>query len=95
MAASNEWDEWHLTESGWVKGTEKTDFSKNIVEPPTNRLTTFKYQEYAGSVHSKIQISWDVIWQKSGADLNPLFEQYGKFPSSFIEDRVNGKPIKF
>lgn len=44
MAASNEWDEWHLTPSGWVKGTEKTDFALNEVPPPKDRVATFKYQ---------------------------------------------------
>lgn len=93
MAASNEWDEWHLTEHGWVQGTEKTDFERNFIEPPKDRVATYKYQEYVGSVHSKMEISWGETWIKSGFDVSPLLDKYGKYPSTFIEDRVNGKPI--
>ena len=68
---------------------------RTTVEAPENRLATFRYQEYAGIVHSKMQIIWDMICQKPNIDITPLIQQYGRYPTSFIEDRVNGKPIKF
>jgi len=95
MAASNEWNEWHLTEDGWVKGTEKTDFAMNVVVAPENRLATFKYQEHVSSVYSKMQISWDMTWKKPSIDITPVVKAHGQYPTSFVEDRVNGKSIKF
>lgn len=95
MAASNEWEKWHLTPDGWVKGTEKTDFSRKEVVPPRSRVATYKYQEYVGNVHSKMQISWDQVWAKDSTSTQDLKDQYGEYPSTYIEDRVKGKPIEF
>lgn len=95
MAASNEWDEWHLTPTGWVQGTEKTDFAYKEVDPPVDRVATYIYQEYVGSVHSGTHISWEEIWVKPGAALAEIKEQFGSYPTKFVEDRVLGRPIKF
>lgn len=38
MTASYEWTEYHLPPAGWVRGSEKTDFGREEVEPPVDRL---------------------------------------------------------
>ena len=94
MAATDEWDEWHLTPIGWVRGTEKTDFAVTEVEPPADRVASFKYRQYASSIYSRGEITWEEVWRKNGTDLDQLLKKHGKYPSKFIEDRVMGKPMK-
>lgn len=94
MAASNEWDEWHLTPSGWVKGTEKTDFALNEVPPPKDRVATFKYQEYISSVHSRMHITWEEMWSETRAETALLIKKFGRYPNDCIRDRIANKPIR-
>ena len=43
MTASYEWTEYHLTPLGWVRGTVKTDFDREDVEPPADRILSVRY----------------------------------------------------
>jgi hypothetical protein len=83
MSASNEWDEWHLTPEGWIQGSEKVDFA-GVTERPTPeaRIATFRHCSYMGSIHSKVQITWDEQWRREGVDLEPLYAKFGKYPKS-------------
>ncbi|WP_094676412.1 hypothetical protein [Hydrocoleum sp. CS-953] len=88
MSASNEWEEWHLTPDGWIEGTLKTDFSRKEVEIPTNRVATYRYQEYLASTFSKMDRDW---LKTSGDDeetITSLIELHGKYPTKFIEDQM-------
>ena len=54
MAESNEWTEWHLTKNGWEKGSNKTDFNKEIKVTPESRFLTKRYTEIVTSSFSKL-----------------------------------------
>lgn len=88
MAATNEWEEWHLTPKGWIRGTVKTDFATDVVDAPTDRVATYKFREYAGSIYSTGSISWDAIWQRKDSDPKELIQKYGEYPTGLIRDRI-------
>ena len=55
MSASNEWEEWHLTPTGWVPGSEQIDFvGVKQVAPPSDRVLTNGYHEKQSSTFSKL-----------------------------------------
>lgn len=80
MSASYEWTEWHLTPAGWVRGSERTDFGREEVEPPSDRVVTVRYiDENSGykahQSHSEEWRSDDDVAVKS------LLDQYGPAPA--------------
>lgn len=82
MAASNEWTEWHLTPRGWERGTEKEDFRRIDRHPPTDRVLTFIYQEYFGSVHSRGDVSSKKTWNSDDEDaIQTLLKKHGDPPN--------------
>jgi hypothetical protein len=38
MALSNEWENMHLTPSGWVQGSQKLDFQRNTDDKPVPQM---------------------------------------------------------
>lgn len=49
MSASNEWTEWHLTQSGWVRGTTKSETEMSISATPFGSVLVFQYiEEHSG-----------------------------------------------
>ncbi|MGE8451793.1 MAG: hypothetical protein ACN6OP_14445 [Pseudomonadales bacterium] len=81
MAASNEWTDWHLTPKGWERGTEKDDFNRVDRDPPSDRVLSSRFSEYAGSVHSTIERTSSVTWScKDSALINALLEKFGQPP---------------
>ena len=89
MAASNEWDEWHLTPNGWVPGSVKTDFKFTEVPAPEGRVATYRYREYIASVYSKVEFTWERIWVDEDAPIQALLDQHGKYPTEYIADRIH------
>jgi hypothetical protein len=79
MSASYEWTEWHLTPAGWIRGSERTDFSKTIKEPPTDRVLTVTYTDENSGYSAHQSHSED--WRGEDADsVAALLEQYGPAP---------------
>lgn len=54
MSASKEWTEWHLTPTGWVQGTTKTDSSIRVEAPPAAVLASYRYIEEASYTISRV-----------------------------------------
>lgn len=82
MSASHEWDEWHLTPQGWVRGSERMDFvGTKSVPPPPDRVLTRRYIEHMSSSFSKMDYYYETIWQKG--DPTALLEQFGEHPMDF------------
>ncbi|SOZ05309.1 conserved hypothetical protein [Cupriavidus taiwanensis] len=80
MSASYEWTEYHLTTSGWVTGTEKTDFDRSDVTPPSDRVLSVRYIEEhtgygGGSRHQE-------TWRSQDTDqINALLAIHGDPPA--------------
>lgn len=90
MSASNEWFEYHLTNSnGWVKGSERLDFSGVHSEPvPEDRVLTLSFHERLSSIYSKKSQQWcKETFRIADEDLvRTLIEKYGEYPSGYSSE---------
>ncbi|AZT82117.1 MAG: hypothetical protein FH752_18770 [Marinobacter adhaerens] len=82
MSASKEWTEWHLTPTGWVRGSEKVDYQGvTTVEPPADRVLTCEYQEYLSSSFSSMDKGASVLWESEDKEkVAQLLKQFGECP---------------
>ena len=49
MSASSEWTEWHLTASGWKRGTTKSETEMKLVASPPGSVAKYQYvEEHSG-----------------------------------------------
>ena len=82
MVASQEWTEWHLTPKGWVEGSSRIDLQNPTnVEPPSDRVLTYKYTEVLRSGYSEMEKSVERIWTSGNeVEITRLIEQYGQCP---------------
>jgi hypothetical protein len=82
MAASDEWQERHLTPRGWIDGSYRVDGQGRVeVEPPTDRMMTVRYEEiWSLGMHS-IKKGSDVMWKSEDqALINELLAKFGEAP---------------
>jgi len=83
MSASNEWTEWHLTPKGWVRGSEKRDFSSVDREPPKDRVLTVVYSEFVSSSFSAMDKNLESTWQSTHAPTIAKFTaEFGPPPNT-------------
>jgi hypothetical protein len=70
MALCNEWTEWHLTETGWIKGKNRTTFS-DLQKHQAVKGTVLikKYQEIQTSSFSKVKVTIDDIWDNGDKEI--------------------------
>ncbi len=81
MSASDEWTEWHLTPTGWVRGTEKEDFRKIEREPPPDRVKTVVYRQYLSSPFSRMDETHKVEWSsRDNAEITSFEAEFGPAP---------------
>ena len=58
MAASDEWEEVHLTPNGWVDGSYKHDFGNRVEVPtPTDALLTIRRHVYVGAIGAEAKVT--------------------------------------
>lgn len=86
MSASNEWTEWHLTPSGWEKGSCKLDFTGTTTKKaPKERVITYQYSEYQSSGFGKVDRGHSILWSSDNKELiDSLTLDYGECPDSII-----------
>lgn len=82
MAASIEWQEWHLTARGWVRGSYQLDFQKaQIVVPPEDRTLSVRYTEEISHPFRPMRKRTQVLWRISDETLvRELLGQHGGCP---------------
>jgi len=81
MSASNEWTLWHLTPRGWERGSEKVDFRDvNEKPPPSDRVLTFKYREFMGSMSSPMEKTCVEVWRDEVDHVTDLLAKFGPAP---------------
>ena len=84
MSASSEWTEWHLTASGWVRGTTKTETAKKIAAPPQSSVAAYQYIEehsgYGGGTERVVQTSTSS--KVSADEMQRLLDLFGNCPQS-------------
>jgi hypothetical protein len=84
MAASDEWQERHLTADGWVDGSHREDGTGRTDVPlPANRVLTSRYTETWSFGMLNIDKRSDIVWR--GDDeiiIKQLLAQYGEAAES-------------
>jgi hypothetical protein len=83
MTASLEYTDWHLTPTGWRRGTTKLD-NGTIQEVPTplDRIATYRYTEEYPSLFSRPDVFTKVTYQcpNQERELLKLLDQFGACP---------------
>lgn len=58
MAASDEWEEMHLTPNGWVDGSYKHDFGKlSEKSTPIDAVLTIRRHVYVGAIGAEMKVT--------------------------------------
>ncbi len=85
MPASNEYIKWHLTPSGWVKGSYHLDFNEPVsIDPPKDRVLTCTYKEFMSSGFSKLETSVVEEWSSRDKEkIQELLSKFGECPERF------------
>lgn len=80
MAASNEWEEMHLTPAGWVQGSALYDFKRKEPKPtPSDAVLTVRRHVYLPAYGAKVQVDETRSELSRDADLiKALLERYGE-----------------
>jgi hypothetical protein len=82
MSASNEWTDWHLTPTGWKRGSEKEDGGGVTKKPvPEDCVLTVRHKEYLSSSFSKLEKTDETSW--TGPDERIILElitEFGEAP---------------
>ena len=85
MAASNEWQEYHLTPRGWESGSHREDsVPTTLVDPPADRVLTTRYTEYFGTMFGG---EWkrysEEIWRSPDeSSIKELLQKFGESSQS-------------
>ena len=70
MAYDDLTTEWHLTPNGWIKGTSRFfgEVQGEKLEPPPDRVASYRLRVYRQSRRSGEDLSWARIWGASDPD---------------------------
>lgn len=84
MALSDEWTEHHLTENGWVEGSNRVDGAGTTTNiDPDGSLLVCRYSERQLSMFSKMERSVDYIrGDRTDAKVIELLNKCGPCPES-------------
>jgi hypothetical protein len=83
MAHCDEWTDWHLTDTGWIIGNNKTTFSDiKQMDIPIGRVLTKRYRELQTSSFSRNEIITDEQWTNGDNSLIKSLLEKLPFPNS-------------
>ena len=84
MRRSDEWMEFHLTQAGWVEGSELIDIAGlREREIPTDRVLTLRFYERSSRPNSGGQRWYVETWSHPDkSKVDELVKKYGRKPSS-------------
>jgi hypothetical protein len=83
MAHEDEWTDWHLTESGWIRGDCKTTHSEvKRNERQNGTILTQRYRELQTSSFSKTKISVEDVWDNGDKTSIEKLKKKFPFPNS-------------
>lgn len=92
--------DYHLTETGWVRGTHLFFGKGTVVDPPTNRIETWHRKMRDSSPYSRREdVTWSLTWSDhtiSDADRATRRKKFGPpehdFPTQFRTYFQQGQP---
>ena len=92
MSASDEEFQYHLTPTGWVKGSDKIDISGWRKRPiPEDRLVTVGFCEYLSSGFSRLELTAEIETFASDDEIADALKKHGSKPHH-CADRSAGWP---
>lgn len=73
---------YHLTPRGWTEGSVDSMWTAHnrVVEPPADRVETWKHKLYQRSSYSLEENSWFMIWSSPDASAEERKALHEKFP---------------
>ena len=90
-----DWSDWHLTPSGWVRGTVQRRMKRVVVPPPPERVLSYRLvvnepprkvapMEDEKDNSGRITFRRLIIWRDEGAEarISELLAQYGDGPGA-------------
>jgi hypothetical protein len=84
MSFSREWTDYHLTPKGWIEGSTLVDFgNRTNVDPPFDRVQTYRWEEEQTSGYSKMHKGGEITWESDDKNaIQELRSQFGEPPNS-------------
>lgn len=83
MAHEDEWTEWHLTPTGWIRGNSKTTHSAiKERQKPEDAVLTKRYRELQTDTHAKTKISQEEVWSNTDKATIVNLKRLWPFPNS-------------
>ena len=81
MSASSEWTEWHMTQSGWVRGTTKTETGMQVSTPPPDSIATYQFiDEHSGYGRGTQRVVGPSATSEISEELGRLIKLHGPCP---------------
>lgn len=88
MSLSDEWTEWHLTNTGWFRGSSQRDFGViTKKESPKNTVLTCRFREkiygfqaYHGKSTRYVEMAYDQEEKLKDPIVQDLLKKYGNCP---------------
>lgn len=76
-----EWTEWHLTPSGWERGSYRSEIEGLVeIDTPNNRVLTVKYSEF---MSASLVVEKNLVWECSEKEkIKELTQKFGLAPNS-------------
>lgn len=80
MAASDEWEDMHLTPTGWVAGSYKHDFGVRVDElTPADTVLTMRRHVYVGAIGASAKVTeTESPLTSDKAKIAELLDKFGK-----------------
>lgn len=88
--ALNQWSDWHLTPSGWVRGTVQRADERVVVAPPADRVLSYRVHVKTGVGGEEKLERW-IIWRlaEDPERVSALLAEHGEGPG---EPRLRPPP---
>jgi hypothetical protein len=87
MSSTNEWTDYHLTQRGWEKGTEKLDFvGETQIPVPIDTVLTLRFHEHQSCSFADEERWYEEICRSPG-DLDALLKKFGSIPNRYRQGR--------
>ena len=78
-SATVEWAMWHLTPTGWQKGSFKTTFEEEDVPVPKDRLLSYLYKECLEESF-KTELQETFRCKENAGQIDELINEFGPAP---------------
>lgn len=78
----------HLTPRGWIEGSTDSMWTAHnrTVEPPSDRVETWKYKVYQSSAYSPEQRTWSRVWVSPNVTEEETKALHSRYPDPHTDE---------